>query len=182
MPRTSNTKRSSGPVNTNWGSRPVNTKLGARACKYKLQTRAGGRDRGSRPGLGAKQRARGRETQRPQIYLFFHRNIFKLLKIILKVNENILLPIIIECFAGLYSIGKDMRQNELKTSTFLLNFPRQDFLENELLFEKNRILTRPNNASLVKWYKDFNLEKGLLFKIGIKFFLSNQKSSSLLSF
>ena len=164
------------------GARACKYKLQSRASKYKLGTRTGGRDRGPRPGLGAKQRARDRETQRPQNYLFFHRNIFKFLKIILKVNENILLPIILERFAGLYSIGKDMRQNELKTSTFLLNFPRQDFLENELLFEKNRILTRPNNASLVKWYKDFNLEKGLLFKIGIKFFLSNQKSSSLLSF
>lgn len=67
------------------GTRPGKYKLRSRASKYKLGTRAGGRDQGPRPGLGAKQRARGQETQRPQNYLFFHRNIFKLLKINVKL-------------------------------------------------------------------------------------------------
>ena len=60
MPRTSNTKRSPGPVNTNWGSGPVNTKLGARACKYKLQTRAGGQAEGQGPG----------NTKTPNLFVF----------------------------------------------------------------------------------------------------------------
>ena len=42
-------------------------KLGARAGKYKLGTRAGGSGRGPGSGSGAKHRARGWETQRPQI-------------------------------------------------------------------------------------------------------------------
>ena len=62
------------------GARAGKYKLGTRAGKYKLVARAGGRDRGPGPEPGDKQRAGGRETQRPffikqsDLISFFYKN------------------------------------------------------------------------------------------------------------
>ena len=71
------------------GDRAGKYKLGARAGKYKLGARTGGRGREPGPGPGAKQRAGGREIQRPLLPILIPNSFSHLLL------ESVLFEIVI---------------------------------------------------------------------------------------